>query len=53
MYSVDGENSVRELKAQAADAGSWDAKDGRVLLLELGGAAGSSVWLELDNVKFY
>jgi imidazolonepropionase-like amidohydrolase len=41
------------LKRRAADAGSWDAKDARALLFELGGTAGSSVWLELDNVRFY
>jgi predicted amidohydrolase len=41
------------LRRRAANAGSWDAKDGRSLFFELGGSAGSSVWMELDNVKFY
>jgi hypothetical protein len=41
------------LRRRAANAGAWDAKDGRALLFELGGTAGSSVWLELDNVRFY
>ena len=40
-------------KRRAANAGPWDAKDGRVLLFELTGSAGSSVWMELDNVRFY
>ena len=41
------------LKRRTANAGSWDATDGRVLLFELAGSAGSSVWMELDNVRFY
>ena len=41
------------LRRQAAGAGAWDANDARALLFELGGPAGSSVWMELDNVRFY
>jgi hypothetical protein len=41
------------LRRRAANAGTWDAKDGRALIFELGGIAGSSVWMELDNVRFY
>ena len=41
------------LRRRAANAGTWDAKDARALLFELGGTAGSSVWMELDNVRFY
>ena len=41
------------LRRRAANAGVWDAKDARALLFELGGIAGSSVWMELDNVRFY
>jgi imidazolonepropionase-like amidohydrolase len=41
------------LRRRAANAGSWDAEDARALLFELGGAAGSSVWIELDNLRFY
>jgi hypothetical protein len=41
------------LRRRAAGAGPWDAKDARALLFELGGPAGSSVWMELDNVRFY
>jgi hypothetical protein len=41
------------LRRRAANGGSLDLKDVRALLFELGGTAGSSVWLELDNVRFY
>ena len=41
------------LRRRAANAGAWDAKDARAVLFELGGNAGSSVWMELDNVRFY
>ena len=41
------------LRRRAAGSGPWDAKDARALLFELGGPAGSSVWMELDNVRFY
>jgi uncharacterized cupredoxin-like copper-binding protein len=41
------------LRRRAANAGTWDAKDARALIFELGGIAGSSVWMELDNVRFY
>ncbi|MGD0776575.1 MAG: hypothetical protein ABSC05_27480 [Candidatus Solibacter sp.] len=41
------------LQRRAANTGSWDGKDARALLFELAGTAGSSVWLELDNVRFY
>jgi hypothetical protein len=42
-----------DLHRRADNAGSWDAKDARAVLFELAGTAGSSVWLELDNVRFY
>ncbi len=41
------------LRRHADGAGAWDARDARALLFELSGPAGSSVWLELDNVRFY
>jgi hypothetical protein len=41
------------LRRRAANSGTWDAKDARALIFELGGTAGSSVWMELDNVRFY
>jgi hypothetical protein len=41
------------LRRRAANTGSWDAKDARALLFELSGSTGSSVWMELDNVRFY
>ena len=41
------------LRRRAANAGTWDAKDARALLFELGGTAGSSVWMELDNLRLY
>jgi imidazolonepropionase-like amidohydrolase len=41
------------LRRRAAGAGPWDAKDARAVLFELDGPAGSSVWMELDNVRFY
>jgi hypothetical protein len=41
------------LRRRANNAGTWDAKDARALLFELGGTAGSNVWMELDNVRFY
>jgi hypothetical protein len=42
-----------DLHRRADNAGSWEAKDARAVLFELAGTAGSSVWLELDNVRFY
>ncbi|MCX6626935.1 MAG: CIA30 family protein [Candidatus Solibacter sp.] len=41
------------LRRRAANSGSLDLKDARALLFELRGTAGSSVWMELDNVRFY
>ena len=41
------------LRRGAEKAGPWDGKDARALLFELGGMAGSSVWVELDNVRLY
>jgi hypothetical protein len=41
------------LRRRAPNAGPWDAKDARAVLFELGGTAGSNVWMELDNVRFY
>src|ERR1035438_7966754 len=41
------------LKRRTANADPWDAKDARSLFFELAGTAGSSVWMELDNVRFY
>ena len=41
------------LRRRAAGAGPWGLKDARTLIFELGGTAGSSVWMELDNVRFY
>jgi hypothetical protein len=41
------------LRRRGGNASTWDAKDARALLFELGGTAGSSVWMELDNVRFY
>ena len=40
-------------KQRSAKPGLWDATDARALLIELAGAPGSSVWMELDNVRFY
>jgi hypothetical protein len=45
--------SFANLRRRAANAGTWDAKDARALIFELGGTAGSSVWMEFDNVRFY
>lgn len=42
-----------DLRRRAAGAGPWDPKDARTLLFELSGPAASSVWVELDNVRFY
>jgi imidazolonepropionase-like amidohydrolase len=41
------------LRRGAEKVAPWDGKDARALLFELGGTAGSSVWLELDNVRLY
>jgi hypothetical protein len=41
------------LRRRGGNTGTWDAKDARALLFELGGSAGSSVWMELDNLRFY
>jgi len=41
------------LRRRAANGPAWTGKDARAVVFELSGAAGSRVWLELDNVQFY
>ena len=40
-----------ELKRRVA--GTWGGRDGRAILVELGGAPRAGVWVELDNLRLY
>lgn len=42
-----------KLTRKAEGGPGWSGKDGRALVFELAGPAGSKAWLELDNVGFY
>jgi len=41
------------LKIPFAEGPAWNPKAARAVALELAGDAGASVWLEVDNVRFY